>query len=215
MTPSPETHSGYLESERCRQLGWPAIAVVCLALLGACTGKTPVERVRQAMYDQPKLEPLEASSVFKDGRGSRPRVRGTVARGHLRTDDHFYLGKVGDRVADTFPFQVTHRVLERGQTRYGIYCAPCHDRAGTGAGMVVQRGFRKPPSFHTNRLREVEPGYVFDVITNGFGAMYSYGSRISPADRWAIVAYVRALQLSQHADLERVPEDVRSRLETQ
>lgn len=173
-----------------------------------------MEQLRQAMYDQPKYEPMEASPFFRDGRSARAQVPGTVARGQLREDAHFYTGKManGNPVA-AFPFPVTRAVLERGRERYDIFCSPCHDRAGNGQGMVVQRGFRQPPSFHIDRLREAPAGHYYDVITAGYGAMYSYASRISPRDRWAIVAYIRALQLSQHATLEDVPEAVRKQLE--
>jgi len=167
---------------------------------------------RQDMHDQPRHEPLEGSVFFQDGRASRPLVEGTVARGHLRIDEHLYTGKVNGKLAKTFPFAMTGEVLARGQQRFNIYCSPCHDKAGTGQGMIVQRGFRPPPSYHIDRLREAPVGYYFDVITNGFGAMYSYSDRISPHDRWAIVAYIRALQLSQNATLDDVPLEKRSQL---
>ena len=111
------------------------------------------------------------------------------------------------------PFPATHAVLARGQDRYDIFCSPCHDRTGSGNGIVVKRGFKRPPSFHIDRLREVEAGYLYDVISNGFGTMYSYGSRIAPEDRWAVVAYLRVLQLSQHATLDDVPAHIREQLE--
>ena len=168
---------------------------------------------RDDMRDQPRYEPLEASSFFEDGRSARPLVSGTVARGHLQTDAHLYTGKVGGTLVDTFPFPITRRVLEEGREQYNIFCSPCHDRLGTGQGMVVQRGFRLPPSFHIDRLREAPVGHFFDVVTNGFGAMYDYASRIPPQKRWAIVAYIRALQLSQHATLADVPADEQRRLE--
>ncbi len=185
---------------------------LCVLVLG-CSGETGLEALRQAMYDQPKYEPFEASAFFRDGRSARPRVVGTVARGQLRIDEHFYTGRVGQELVTTFPFPVTREVLARGQERYDIFCTPCHDRAGAGQGMVVKRGFRAPPSLHIDRLRAESVGHFFDVITNGNGAMYSYASRIAPEDRWAIVAYIRALQLSQHAGLEDVPAEVRRQLE--
>jgi mono/diheme cytochrome c family protein len=151
------------------------------------------------MHDQPKQEPLEASTFFRDGQGSRPLVEGTVARGELREDEHLYTGKVNGQPATTFPFPITRETMDRGQDRYNIYCAPCHDRAGTGNGMIVQRGYRQPQSFHIDRLREAPPGHFYDAITSGFGAMPDYRAQIRPEDRWAIVAYIRALQLSQHA----------------
>ena len=196
-----------------KQGGFLSMVLTALLLTAGCTGKTPVEKIRLAMYDQPRYEPLEASSFFKDGRGSRHPVKGTVARGRLNLDDHFYTGKVEGALVSTFPGAVTEAVLERGRERFDIFCSPCHDRAGTGNGLVVQRGMKRPPSFHTDRLREVEVGTLYDVITNGFGVMYSYGSRIPPRDRWAIVSHIRALQLSQHATLNDVPEEARKELE--
>ncbi len=167
---------------------------------------------RQDMHDQPKYIPLRPSAFFADGRSARPLLEGTVARGHLNEDTTFYTGKVNDKPVDNFPFPVTRQVLDRGQQRFNIYCAPCHDRTGSGLGMVVRRGYRRPPSYHIDRLRQVPVGYIFDVITNGFGAMPDYSAQIQPADRWAIVAYVKALQYSQHASINDVPPDVRSRL---
>ncbi len=168
---------------------------------------------RRDMQDQPKYIPLRQSDFFGDGRSARPLVADTVARGQLREDDHLYTGMVGGKPAETFPFPVTRQVLERGRQRYDIYCSPCHDNAGYGNGMVVQRGFRRPPSYHIDRLRAAPPGYFYDVITNGLGAMYSYASRVPPEDRWAIVAYIRALQLSQNARMADVPESEREQLQ--
>lgn len=167
---------------------------------------------RQDMHDQPRYEPLEASTFFKDGRASRPQVPGTVARGQLRVDEHLYLGKIAGKPVETFPFPITEEVLARGQQRYNIYCAPCHARIGDGAGMIVQRGMRQPPSFHIQRLREAPAGHYFDVITNGFGVMYSYADRVGVNDRWAIVAYIRALQLSQNATTDDIPANRRQQL---
>jgi len=154
---------------------------------------------RQQMAEQPRHDPLEASAFFRDGRAARPLVPGTVPRGHLREDEHLYTGKVGGKLVETFPFPVTKEILERGRERFNIYCSPCHDQLGTGEGMVVRRGYRQPPSYHTDRLRELPVGHFFDVMTNGFGAMPSYAVQIPVEDRWAIVAYIRALQLSQNA----------------
>ena len=165
------------------------------------------------MHDQPKFIPLRGSEFFADGRSARPLIEGTVARGHLNDDEAFYTGKGPDgKPLDTFPFPVTKDVIERGEDRYNVYCSPCHDRLGNGNGMIVSRGFRKPPSYHTDRLRQVPNGYIYDVITNGFGAMQDYSAQIPPRDRWAIVAYVRALQLSQNASLNDVPADARAQL---
>jgi mono/diheme cytochrome c family protein len=151
------------------------------------------------MHDQPKYEPLESSAFFRDGQASRPLVEGTVARGQLQDDDHLYTGKVNGQPATTFPFPITGAMMDRGQQRYNVYCAPCHDRVGNGVGMIVRRGYRQPQSFHIDRLRAAPPGHFYDVITNGFGAMPDYRAQIQPEDRWAVVAYIRALQLSQHA----------------
>lgn len=166
------------------------------------------------MHDQPKFIPLRPTDFFGDGRSERPLLEGTIARGHLRDDAAFYTGKGPDgKPLDTFPFAVTKEVIERGQDRFNVYCSPCHDRTGRGNGMVVRRGYRPPPSYHSDRLRQVPHGYIFDVITNGFGAMPDYAAQIPPEDRWAIVAYVRALQLSQNAALSDVPPEARAQLD--
>lgn len=165
------------------------------------------------MYDQPRFEPLEANPFFEDGRASRPLVPGTVARGHLREDAHLYAGLVGGEPAAELPFPATREVLERGRERYTIFCSPCHDRVGYGRGMIVERGFRQPASFHTDRMREMPVGHFFDVMTNGFGAMYSYAERVPVEDRWAIAAWIRVLQRSQNARLAEVPPIKREQLE--
>jgi len=165
------------------------------------------------MHDQPRYKPLARSEFYPDHRSARPLVTGTVARGQLREDEQLYTGKVGKDFATTFPFPVTPAVLERGRERFEIYCTPCHGRLGNGEGMVVQRGFKHPPSFHIERLRAAAPGYFFDVMTSGFGAMSDYSAQVPVNDRWAIAAYIRALQLSQHARLEDVPPSDRERLE--
>jgi mono/diheme cytochrome c family protein len=165
------------------------------------------------MHDQPRFEPLEGTTFFADGRSSRPRVPGTIARGERDYDAHFLDGRVNGEIATTFPMEVTRELLDRGRERYDVFCSACHDRAGTGRGIVVARGLKQPPSLHVERLRQAPPGYFFDVITRGFGAMFDLSDRIPPADRWAIVAYVRALQRSQNAKLGDVPEAERARLE--
>jgi mono/diheme cytochrome c family protein len=168
---------------------------------------------RQDMQDQPKFIPLRPSSFFVDGRSERPLIDGTVARGHLNDDTALYTGKGADgKALDTFPFAITKEVVERGQARFNVYCAPCHDRTGSGDGMIVKRGYHKPPSYHIDRLRQVPNGYIYDVITSGFGAMPDYAAQIPPRDRWAIVAYVRALQMSQNASIDDVPADARGQL---
>ena len=181
-----------------------AALILSAVLLGAC---------RQDMHDQPKYEPYEASDFFADGRSVRPQVTGTVARGELRLDPHLYEGRVDGELAETFPFEVTAEVMERGRERYAIFCAPCHGPSGYGDGMIVQRGLRAPASFHIDRLRESPPGYFFDVMTNGFGIMYDYSNRVEPRDRWAITAFIRALQLSQNAELADAAPEARRVLE--
>ena len=170
--------------------------------------------IRKAMYDQPKYEAYQQTAFFGDNRSVRPPVDGAIARGQLRDDKFLYEGVADGKPVESFPFPITHEVLKRGQERFNIYCAVCHDRAGTGNGMVVQRGFKVPPSYHIDRLRQSPPGYFFDVMTRGFGQMSSYAEQIKVEDRWAIAAYIRALQLSQHATLEDVPESERAQLAT-
>ena len=160
---------------------------------------------RQDMHDQPRFKPLAMSDFYTDLRSARPPVEGTVARGQLHEDSYFYTGKIGGNPGDYLPFPATREVLERGQQRFNIYCAPCHSRMGDGNGMIVQRGFKQPPSYHIERLEKAPLGYFFDVMTNGFGAMPSYAGQIPERDRWCIVAYIRALQLSQHASTADVP----------
>ena len=154
---------------------------------------------RQDMHDKGRIKPFEESRYFADGRGARPIPAGTVARGFLRADVGLYKGQTaeGDFLAD-IPLPVTQQTLLRGQSRYNIYCTPCHGRLGDGQGMIVQRGFKKPVSYHDARLRMAPSGYFFDVMTNGFAQMPSYAAQVTPEDRWAIVAYIRALQLSQN-----------------
>jgi hypothetical protein len=164
------------------------------------------------MHDQPRYKPLGPSDFFTDGRSARALVPGTVAQGDLREDTLLYTGRSGDAPANVFPFPVTRQVLQRGRERYEIFCTPCHGRTGDGRGIIVERGFRQPPSFHEDRLRQAPPGHFFDVISNGYGAMIDYASRVSAHDRWAITAYLRALQLSQNATLADVPEAERARL---
>ncbi len=168
---------------------------------------------RQDMHDQPKFKGFRPSAFFADGRSVRPLVPGTVARGHLNDDALLYTGKIGENFSPEFPFPVTRAVLERGQERYNIFCSPCHDRVGTGQGMIVQRGYKQPPSFHQDRLRQQPPGYFFHVIGNGFGVMPDYAAQIPVRDRWAIVAYIRALQLSQHVPVAELSPQERPKLD--
>jgi mono/diheme cytochrome c family protein len=169
---------------------------------------------RQDMQDQPKYVPLRPSDFFGDARSERPLLDGTVARGHLNDDVALYTGRGADgKYVKDFPISVTKEVILRGQDRFNIYCTPCHDRLGDGNGKVVRRGYRHPPSYHIDRLRQVENGYLFDVITNGFGAMPDYSAQVQTVDRWAIVAYIRALQLSHNASVNDIPAQDRAKLD--
>ena len=160
---------------------------------------------RADMQNQPYKRPLAESDFFADKRSARPLVEGTVARGFERADTYLYTGKIGKDDGNFMPFPVTAEVMQRGQQRFNIYCAPCHGEAGDGQGMIVQRGLKRPPSYHNERLRKAPIGYFFDVMTNGFGAMLDYSQQVKPEDRWAIAAYIRALQLSQSATQADVP----------
>lgn len=165
------------------------------------------------MHDQPKYVPLRPSDFFADGRSARPLPEGTVARGHLNEDVLYYTGKGADgKPSNEFPVPVTKALIQRGEQRFNVYCTPCHDRTGSGFGMIVRRGYRRPPTYHSDRLREQPNGYFYDVITNGFGAMPDYAAQIPVADRWAIVAYIRALQLSQQASINDVPAEARGQI---
>lgn len=172
--------------------GWSGLGWLILgALLGCNTSD---------MHDQPRYDALEASRLFDDGRASRPLVEGTVARGQLRVDHHYYEGRVDGELVSQFPMSVDEQRIHRGRVQFGIFCTPCHGAVGHGDGMAVQRGFPRPPSFHSDRLRDQPVGHLYDVITNGYGRMMDYKEQILPDDRWAIVAYIRALQLSQQVD---------------
>ena len=177
------------------------LSVAALQLLLAFTTACRID-----MHVQPRQNPLSRSDFYPDQRSARPLVEGTVARGELHEDSYFYTGKVGNNPGDAMPFAVSKEILERGRERFNIFCAPCHSRLGDGNGFVPSRGFsRRPPSFHIARLQKAPLGYFFDVITEGFGIMPDYASQIPPQDRWDIVAYVRALQLSQNATQADVP----------
>jgi hypothetical protein len=164
------------------------------------------------MHDQPKFRGYRGTSFFPDKRSARPAIPDTVARGTLREDARFFTGKADGKPIAELPVPLTAELLARGRERFDIFCSPCHDRTGSGLGMVVRRGYRRPNSFHTDRLRDSPVGYFYDVITNGFGAMSDYAAQIPPEDRWAIAAYIRALQLSQRAKLADVPEEEKARL---
>jgi hypothetical protein len=187
---------------RLRCVGCVSLALAACALAGC----------RLDMHVQPKYLPYEPSEFFADGRSERQPVEGTVARGQLRIDEELYTGKVDGKLVNEFPFPIGANDILRGQERYNIYCSPCHDYTGSGRGMIVMRGFPPPPSYHIDRLRQAPLGHFFDVMTNGYGSMYSYASRITPEDRWRIAAYIRALQLSENAKIEDVPEADRPKL---
>jgi mono/diheme cytochrome c family protein len=170
-----------------------AVAVASLAsmmLLAGC---------RQDMHNQPKFIPQRGTTFYADGRSARPQVENTVARGQLGKDDYFHTGLINGQEGNALPFPATMDVLARGQERYNIYCTPCHSRVGNGVGMIVERGYTKAGNFHTARLQAAPLGHFFNVITNGYGAMPDYSAQVTPEDRWAIVAYIKALQLSQNA----------------
>src|SRR5689334_9456802 len=171
------------------------------------TGFVAIASCRQDMHNQPRYKPLAATDFFSDGRSARPAVEGTVARGHLRIDQARYTGKENGEDVTEFPFPITRDDLLRGQERFNIYCSPCHSRIGDGNGMVVRRGFRQAASYHTEKLLKAPIGHFFDVMTNGFGAMPSYASRVDPDDRWRIAAYIRVLQYSQNVKASDVPAD--------
>lgn len=164
------------------------------------------------MQDQPKYKPLQGSRFFSDGRSARPIPAGTVATDELDATDTLHTGAANGTWATTIPIAVDAKLLRRGRDRYEIFCSPCHSRLGDGHGMVAQRGVRQPATFHTDRVRREPPGYLFQVITNGFGGMGDYGDQIPARDRWAIVAYIRALELSRAATLAEVPADKRAQL---
>jgi hypothetical protein len=166
---------------------------VCALLTSGC---------RQDMHDQPKYKANGYSAFFADHRVNRPLVPHTVARGRLHEDDLLYRGRVDGKLAEVYPMPITAEVLERGRQRYAIFCLPCHSPQGDGGGIAVQRGMKRPPSFHIERLQNAPPGYFYDVITNGFGSMYDYSERIDVNDRWAITAYVQTLQASQNMSLD-------------
>lgn len=184
---------------------------LALPVLFAFTGC----ELRKAMYDQPKYRPLQESSFFTNGMAARLPVEGTMAQGQLEDDPHLFTGMVNGGMATTFPFEITAEVLNRGQQRFNIFCSPCHDQTGSGNGMVVQRGFKQPTSFHDQRLVDSPPGYFYNVIKNGFGVMMDYSAQVPVRDRWAIIAYIKAMQYGQRATLGDVPENQRAELEAQ
>ncbi len=188
-------------SKRVARLALLALTILTLA---AC---------RQKMANQARYDPYEASDFFADGMAARPRIEGTVARGEISGNPFLDTGKIDGKLGDGFPMPVTRELVDRGQTRFDIYCAQCHGRLGDGNGMIPSRGYRRPPTYHSDRLRTVPTGHFFDVMTNGFGTMPSYRTMINTQDRWAIVAYIRALQLSQNANAADLPADERAKLD--
>src|SRR6266581_5200095 len=178
-----------------------ACAAAAFLLSGGC------RYLKQDMANQPKNKPLSPSDFFEDGRSERPLLENTVARGSLADDALFV-----PRDSNAFPLPVNRELLDRGQERYGIFCTRCHGLQGDGNGMIAMRGMKHPPSFHQDRLRQAPNGYFYDNITNGFGAMYGYSAQIPPRDRWAIIAYIRALQLSRNAIVSDLPAELQQRL---
>jgi hypothetical protein len=205
--PIPSTGiSGQALARSLRKGGIPQKPASWLKLFFPLLAITLTAACRIDMHVQPRQNPLSRSDFFPDQRSERPPVEGTVARGQLHEDTYFYTGKIGNTPGDVMPFPVTKAVLERGRERFNIFCAPCHSRLGDGNGFVPSRGFsRRPPSYHIERLRKAPLGYFYDVMTEGFGIMPDYASQIPPQDRWDIVAYIRALQLSQNATTTDVP----------
>lgn len=181
------------------------LPVIALALLFAAC--------RQDMHDQPKYKPLAASTFFPDGRSARPIPANTIARGELADTDKVHTGEADQEFLDTIPIPVNMALLQRGRQQYDIFCSPCHGRLGDGEGMVARRGFHFPKNFDGDRLRQVPPGYLYQAISNGYGAMGDYADQIPAVeDRWAIVAYLRALQLSRHATVAEVPPEEKAQL---
>jgi mono/diheme cytochrome c family protein len=186
--------------------GFVPAVLIALSFCTAC---------RQDMQDQPKYKPLGQNRFFPDGRNSRPIPANTIAVDELNDNDAYHVGMANGTFIDTIPVTVDAKLLNRGHDRFDIFCSPCHGRLGDGNGMVAQRGVRAPANFHTDRLRSVPPGYIFRVITSGYGGMGDYADQVPVDDRWAIVAYIRALQYSRNASVNDVPSDARSQIGVQ
>ena len=178
------------------------LAAVCVLALAGCD-----HTLRQDMANQPRHNPLSPAEFFQDGRSERPIIENTVARGSIENDK-----LAVPKESNAFPLPLTIELLKRGEDRYDIFCSPCHGLQGDGQGMVTLRGMKHPPSYHQDRLRNEPNGYIYDVIANGFGAMNGYSAQLSPQDRWAIVAYVRALQVSRNAHAAELPANLREKL---
>jgi mono/diheme cytochrome c family protein len=194
-----------MQSSIYNRLSSMAVALAGLMLLTGCTRDWQSQPV--SMWNESRYKPLEASPFFENGSSSQLPVPGTVARGQLRLNDALYTGRTNGVLVTTFPFPINQAVLVRGQERFNVYCSPCHGRDGRGQGMIVRRGFPPPPDYRIARLRNAPVGHFYDVMTNGYGVMYSYASRVTPQDRWAIAAYIRVLQRTQPG----APPDVRKR----
>ncbi len=203
---------GVIGSQRAEGRSVIATLRLLLVLLLLPSALILLTSCRQKMANQPKYDPLEPSDFFADGMSARPRVPGTVARGELVIDDFLHTGKLDGKDGDGYPFPITAADMDRGQVRYDIYCSECHGRLGDGNGMIPSRGYRRPPSYHTDVLRKAVTGHFFDVMTNGFGAMPPYNVQIPADDRWRIIAYIRALQLSQNGTINDLPADKRTQL---
>jgi mono/diheme cytochrome c family protein len=186
---------------------WLAFSAFCILQSAFLTG------CRQRMAVQPRYDPLEPSDFFADHMSARPRIEGTVARGEAAMTGPLVTGKMNGVDVDGYPFPITAAVMNRGQERYNIYCSPCHGRLGDGNGMIPSRGYRRPPSYHTEALRTAKTGHFFDVMTNGFGAMPSYAPQVPVQDRWAIIAYIRALQLAHNATVNELTPEERGKLQ--
>jgi Cytochrome C oxidase, cbb3-type, subunit III len=187
-TANSEQRTGRAMAAVCKLMGLSAMAATLL--LAGC---------RQDMQDEPKFVPQRGTTFFADGRSARPQVENTIARNQLDQDSYFYTGIQSGKEGDGLPILLTEATMERGQERFNVYCTPCHSRVGNGGGMIVQRGYRPAGDFHTDRLRNAPLGHFFAVMTNGYGAMPDYSAQLTPVDRWAVAAYIRALQLSQDA----------------
>jgi len=194
-----------MRSAAALRLSKQALRLTCIAatlfMIAGC------DHLHQDMGNQPKNKPLSPSDFFADGRSVRTPVENTISRSSLDNDQ-----LIVTKESTMFPLPINEALLERGQERYRIFCSPCHGIQGDGNGMIVMRGMKRPPSYHEDRLRQAPNGYFYDVITNGFGQMYNYAAQVPPRDRWAIVAYVRALQLSRNARVSDLPAEVREKL---
>jgi mono/diheme cytochrome c family protein len=189
-----------------RAPSWTILFALALFALASTVGCR-----KSDMGEQPRYKPYQATASFEDGASARPLVAGTIPWHQPRTDELLYQGTIDGKVADEFPFPITANDLKRGQQQFNIYCSVCHGQTGEGNGMIAQRGLTPPPSYHIDRLRSAPVGHFFYVMTNGFGAMYSYAERVKPEDRWRIAAYIRALQLSQNFDPAKLSADEKAK----